>query len=156
MFKGTFMKHRSNGEAPCLTLSLVYSIFGSLLFYFITKIDAADRKKLGYLELLFLPKEIKSEAIKVYGSNGKKMVLRSLRIHDRLLGITQFIELFLIDVSGVRSMHDSNNVFHSVALRCLMILSLIHLLTRSFYFIRRVFQNKSHWWHWKSLEFRKK
>lgn len=77
-FKGTFQKHSGNGAAPGLSLSLVYSIFGSLLFYFITKVDATDRKKLGYLELLFLPKEIKSEAVKVYGFNGKKIVLRSL------------------------------------------------------------------------------
>lgn len=78
MFKGTFKKHSGNGAAPCLSLSLVYSIFISLLFYFITNIDATDRKNFGYLELLFLPKEIKSEAIKVHGFNGKKMVLRSL------------------------------------------------------------------------------
>ena len=34
-------------QFPCLYLILVQAIFGSLLFHFITKIEAPDIKKLG-------------------------------------------------------------------------------------------------------------
>ena len=34
-------------QFSCLHLILIQAIFGSLLFYFITKIEATDIKKLG-------------------------------------------------------------------------------------------------------------
>lgn len=63
----------------CLCLILVHTIFGSLPFCFITKIEATDTKKLGDYGTPFSSKgRKKMKLVKVCGFNGKKMAHRSL------------------------------------------------------------------------------
>lgn len=64
-------------QFPCFYVILVQAMFGSLLFYFITKIEASDMKKFGDCGTPFSSNTRKKKSIRVGGFNGN-MVQGSL------------------------------------------------------------------------------
>ena len=128
IFKIMFKKHNCNGAVPTFVFD-----FSTCRFWFIAVIFYYKNRSYRYKEawwlwntFFFFKREKKSEAVNVCWFNGKKR--RWFKGASELMVVTSNYQIergVLINFPGVKSMHESNHSFRSMAFIWFMALSLI-------------------------------